>query len=497
MGDEVFESSLADGEVLEFFDEGESTPPNVESTITHDPRSVPPLPERRPASASTTQVEVSTIKKRPTISDMGSKRVIEYEFEVEEEEEVTTSKTQRKKTAKLGKRKIQRAKQFTERDATVIKHLDSLGMATLNHIAFLVGVSPKSIQRRLRQLHQRGYVNIDDSENMLIYSPTTKGLAIAGVVGGSVQNQVARSTYAHRNKISSIVTFFSIGANQFSAMEREVIAEMNRKTEVSNQRTDEYNIMLAESQRMISQKSVEHQSLAEQRLMMRKPRNHGELKELPRLLAGDDGFSSMPNLVFAERLIQRSISSMPEAEGADEWKQKCSEILNDSRFPVLNRGFERNSTEEEIQLMNEVISTDLWAYRHWNTDGSFAKRHMPDGVLVKPNVRNQDGSLSAGSWWIEMEESRKPNIADVVRCILQAIEHPLVAGVLYFTNDQSIANYIKKAQAQASTQLSYELMKQGLSADTAYAQAQAIVANAVRIKRCPLVNPHQKTGFWG
>lgn len=395
------------------------------------------------------------------------------------------------------KQKRYRSKQFTERDKQILEAVYWLVKAPLNHIAFAVGVKPVLIHGRIRELDRRGYLKTDTTESLPTFSLTNQGLTQIGRSNEKAIIQIARSTFAHRNQINTATIWFKMGDKAFKdlMLEHEVtkMQEMIR----NNRKNAESNESLAIHQQTILSKPESERTLADERVLARKPRSMRVIEEPVLGKHNQNPLYANPQASFPERLIQQSISDMGEPECVATWKEETDAWLHSGEFPVKQVG-DSSVSDSDREAMYQASANKEWIFRHWNVRNEFKKRHMPDGIILQPHQQDTNGNILPMSFWLEVEANRKSDNSEYVRVIEQAFDCPVVRGVIYMTNDPHVATAVKKAIETVTVRLTHRYQQyEGMTHGEAQTTAQAFVKENCRLMKLPVLYPNQPTQFWG
>ncbi len=151
----------------------------------------------------------------------------------------------------------------------------------------------------------------------------------------------------------------------------------------------------------------------------------------------------------------------------------------------------------EAVLEGTSSGNESYIFKHWNLDGKFEKKHGWDGIIVLPHIIHADGTVSGGSWAVEMEENKKTP-AEIERVLSQAIDHPLLEGVIYFTDKRQIATRVMEARDKLIMKMAHKNHDYRISMDERKEEASRIVKAAVRVQKPLYVNTRANIhGLWG
>lgn len=408
-----------------------------------------------------------------------------------------TSEADLADASKSEKRKVIQPKRTTERDMDILRGIHWMERATTIHVAYLVQAPSSSVWRRLTELRDRGLLMRIATDDVIQWGLTVKGLRMIGETGNAKENP-KRSTIAHRNKKNSIIVHLLTGGQKMAELEYREALDALRIVRSKNSRTVLHNELLAAKQEEIRRIPERQRTEKEMRTLRRKP---GKIKpevEPIQKIVPDHPFESTPQAAFSESVIVRDFQIWGWNQVMMDWDSEAERWLESTGFPVRQPGDLSPVTEAERKALSDSVTAKAWLFNHWNLNSKFEKKHQPDGVLLLPHRVQPDGSILPGSYWIEMEDSRK-QLTEVVRVCKQAMDHPLVRGAIYFTNDLAIANLISRAKKQVASDLAQRYRStQGMTTVEAQAQAEAEVNDAILVKKSPLLNPNANgSGFWG
>lgn len=400
-------------------------------------------------------------------------------------------------TKQKPKQKRYRSKQFTDRDRRILEAVYWLVKAPLNHIGFAIGQTPALISPRIRELGRRGYLRTDTSETLPTFSLTTQGLIQIGRSSERAVVTVARSTMAHRNQINTATVWFKMGDKAFQELMHKHHVNQAKAIKRENRKSTVYNESLAVHQSLICSKPESDRTLADERVLARKPRGLRDIEEPVLGKHNPTVLHANPQATFPERLIQQAIADMGEPECVAYWKQETDAWLSSGIFPVKQVG-DNTVTDSDREAMYQAVDGKEWIFRHWNIRNDFKKRHMPDGVVLQPHQQDANGKIYPMSWWLEVETNRKSDNSEYVRVIEQAFDSPVVRGVIYMTNDPYVAQSVKKARETVVARLTRRNQEyEGMNHETALATAQAFVKENCRVMKLPVLYANQPTQFWG
>lgn len=418
-------------------------------------------------------------------------------------ESTRTQSSQAKVVAKSKpKQKRYRAKEFTANDLQLLETVHWMGRATINHLIYASSLSPAYVHKRLKQLHERGYLKPSNPDELnkaiTLYALTREGLDRIGQGNEKVVGAYALSTYRHRNQINSTVLQFKMGINPWVAKRFQLDIEHMKQVERNNRKAETHNGLLAFKQDSIKAKPEQERTVKDWEVLALQPnRVNPVVVPNERMLKHDiRDFRAHPNAVFPEKFIERAINENGEQYCSLAWDTECDNWLGNDTYPVKALG-DDTVTNDDIQAMYSVVDGNEWIFRHWNSSGKFKARHQPDGVVLLPHQVDSQGRVHPMSWWIEVEANRKSDTSEVERVILQAFDSPVVRGVLYITTDSAVRNSVLKARNNVIKKLSYDYEMRGATPEQAHREATLFVENNCRIHKPQLVYPNQPESFWG
>lgn len=398
------------------------------------------------------------------------------------------------------KRKTPKRVRITESDLALLEAVYSAGRITLPQLARAVGSVTDNKRARVNALVREGYLGVDHTHEMKRYWIRTKGLAAIGHADERERSvPPAASTLSHTNKLNSILIGLSLGDQAFNELSRREVEAANRDLMARNLRWEEENELLAKHQADLAGKSL--LSDAEARLMRRKPKSLSPLipfQEPKGFFAGEHG----PKIVIPELLMLRDERMKGELACRRDWEADAASFLADPSFPSRREGEPINLTEADREYMRAVLAKTAngnagYLFKHWNLSGRFEKKHGWDGVIVLPHIVHADGTLSGGSWAIEMEENKK-GPAEIERVLEQAIDHPLLAGVIYYTDKRQIATRVKEARDRLVLKMASRDRDFSKSIEEKRNDAAALVGRAVKVQKPLYINWRaSKHGLWG
>lgn len=388
----------------------------------------------------------------------------------------------------------------TDQDRRILTAVDWMHQATIMHIAVAVGNTRDNLSKRLKVLIKRGYLYESKSEAMTLYGITDKGIQMLGKNHRNTRF-IAASGMAHRNKINSIVTRYKLGSTEFNSLIERDADLAERDVDLKNKGVERYNKMLANEQERIQQIPEGMRTEEDHKQLKLKPRSFKQTKPRPETFVSGGRsiwFTEQPQVCHAERIIYRDINLNGEDYCRRDFTSEMEAFLNSGSMPVRQVSNLYTVNDEERASLEALVDGKMWLFKHWNHEGKFDKQHTPDGVIVLPNIHQADGSITPGSWWIEMEENAK-KLPEIMRVLMQAIDHPGIQGVIYFTDTKAIANLVKRAKVQVVSRLVMESKDYRSTREQKEALAQQIVDSSVIISKTPLVNAHRNNGhgFWG
>lgn len=340
-------------------------------------------------------------------------------------------------------RKKRRGWRMTARDVEMLRFLYTVGMATLAHFAVWTHTTPNNIRQRVKLLHEAGYVRTwDDFGNHTIYTITRDGMTVIGE-SGQPKSKPALSTIRHNLKTNTLYALASLSTDEahelserflsddltvWSKEERRREAYFQRKArEVESWRHRDWNSLTAGEKR--SAKFVRDGFL--------------HLPQPEALVMDTHGFKYQPILIH-ENLIKsdegvRGNTLAQEAfyqENADNPQHHLSEV--------------RKWYQKDAQARQEWMDSDHLSILYKGFGGSVPglgtkTTHRPDAVVLGCPGTRQDGTLAPNALWIEVEEHVKPDVQDTVRTIVQALAHPFVRGVWFYTDSADVKSHIHRA----------------------------------------------------
>ncbi|MFC4369477.1 hypothetical protein [Citricoccus nitrophenolicus] len=392
-------------------------------------------------------------------------------------------------------------KRITPQDIRMFHAMDWMGRSTVTHISFAVGNLPKNIGQRLLSLKRRGWVTAHGkNEGMIQYSLTKRALEYIGSIDKPME-EPAPSTMSHRNKLNSMVIHMRIGAEKWAELTNRHAEDQARVVRSKIRSVTDYNEMLAEKQEALSQIPERERTEEERRTLRKRPRTVPVEQEVMGI-ASTGTYLDYPQAAIAERVIRRDMAAYGELACSRDFSLESKDFAQDPSFPMRHMDDDTPVTDEEIEALYRIVDGRGWIFRHWDLMGKFGKdnmpkRHMPDGVLLLPHRVQPDGQTLPGSYWLELEDTRK-TLDEIIRACKQAIDHPLLRGTMYFTNDQRIVNLLKRARESIARERSKGYRDEGMGAALADERAALEVKDAILIKRAPLLNASKAdTGFWG
>lgn len=414
------------------------------------------------------------------------------------------SKAISKSTAKP-KQKRHRASAFTDNDLQLLETIHWMGEATPNHLVYASTLSPEYVQKRIKKLEKvttnlekGGYIKSRKiGSEMTMHSLTRDGLARIGRSNEKVVGSVARSTLRHRNQINSAVLFFKIGAGAWVERSYQLDIKRMKQNERNNKKIVRENELLKYAKERILAKPEGDRNADEWKILASEPRMLAPaVQPKENLNHGLKDFRAHPNAVFPERFIDRAIAENGEQYCSIAWETECEKWIANPAYPVKAWG-DDTVTGADIQAMYNAVDGNEWIFRHWN-GGGFKSRHQPDGVVLLPHQRDNNGNIHPMSWWIEVEANRKSDSSEIERVIEQALDSKSpVRGVLYVTEDVAVRSAVLKAMAKVTKKLTNEYEMRGAPRAEAHATAKQFVESNCRILKAQLVYPHEKDGFWG
>lgn len=405
-----------------------------------------------------------------------------------------------KPSAPVKARKPRKHVRITESDHALLEAVYRAGRITLPQLARAVESITENKRARVQALVREGYLGVDESHEMKRYWIRKKGLAAIGMADEKERNlPPAASTLAHTNKLNTILIGLSIGNYSFNDLAARETEAANRDIIARNNRWEAENTMLLRQQAELSRKPV--LTAAEKRFMAKKPRSMTPLlspEERRAFFIAEHG----PKPVIPELIMLRDERMKGEVACRRDWERDTEAFLSNPDFPTRGEGEPINLTSEDRQTMEAIFQETAngnagYLFKHWNLDGKFEKKHGWDGIIMLPHVIHADGTISGGSWAIEMEENKKP-IAEIERVLEQAIDHPLLAGVIYYTDKKQINGRVKEARNSLIKKLASRDYDTRKTMNQKMSEATLIVESAVRIRKSHYINSRANAhGLWG
>jgi hypothetical protein len=372
-----------------------------------------------------------------------------------------------------------------------------MGWATITHIAYAVDNVPHNLRGRMTDLVKRGYLRMSTGDSMSQYCVTDMALEELGIDDHGPKGKPNASGTAHRNKLNTILLRLSLGWERAAeTVERDVSSKQARYAYENRRKADANEVLMRDKQRILAM-DPNNRTATDNRILNRKPAAMTQTPTVKDMvehmgLAHDD--SDERNAVFnesrvviPERFIVRDTSITTTLGCKVDWEAECEQFLRET--PVQDAS---NATLSKVMEQHKA-----WVFTHWDVNGKWGKSHRPDGVVVLPSKVDSNGEVRGGCIWIEMEDHRKPQVADYVRVIQQAIDHPLVDAVYYYTPHRSVSTMIKKAVDTVVKEL-VAGDRSNRSFEAKESDARELVARSVRVLKQPLINRMaSEGGYWG
>lgn len=185
-----------------------------------------------------------------------------------------------------------------------------------------------------------------------------------------------------------------------------------------------------------------------------------------------------PKLFITEKMIIEASNQFDDAIRKRTWSIDVANLIADPDFPVTPAGNRISDIKDYYQDMPEDKLSEVlaqlsdWeagqmkairaAWKHGREgDGyfqladhqgqNFGKGHRPDGWICLPHIETEDGTVKGGDFAVEVEHSKKPNMKEQIRIVMQLWDHPLADGCFYFVSDTKARRMIEKAIEEIKT----------------------------------------------